>query len=800
MKGLLKKLCDKFKLNNSGSAIVIVIMALAFVGILGVTIMWMSLANYRMKVTDQKNKQSFYTAEMILDQINSGLQFEASRAANTAYNAVLQNYSYDAWSEDERRAEFTTQYKNNLKVLVRSSLAADRYDLSRLLTYIDDSIGISVNPANKMEKTGDKIRFLGTTTDADAGKIVDSSGEDYIILKGLHLEYTDDHGFYSVVETDVMISTPQISFKDASKSIDLFYYALIANQGLKVGGGDLTLEGSIYAGDEGIESIKNIDIKGALKVISKGPIVLSSTSNLESFKINKLSTYKVDGKALSAADLSQFYAKDITVTNSNIVINSETYVADDLTLNGNKTKVDLVGKYIGYGSGISKNVSSNSASAIIVNGLQSKLDMSQLNELILAGDAYIGTSKARDVESFDRWGKDFKDSKDFYDAKNKDVVMGESISVKGNQLAYLIPGECIGTKNGVSIYNKNPLTSAEYNDMVSKISDDVDASVLKPGCKIIDTTVKIASLGGETLSKYVNSTNYKADTKLIFVPSNGQTLVYFYLNLEPDIARKYFNDYYNYNSDRIDAYIDVYAGDGLTLPDDTTANVNMTGNSVYGGSGASKGLRTTTDGAMDGLGLDTYTKVAEALCCKLTTDYYSLTAEEKSKSVFENIIDTTEFNNEIGGGTKEFEVDGVKAIFTGAANTYDYKNPHNGLAVNDTCNGYKYDGEAGVRIIVAKNDVIVTHDFDGIIIAGGRIIVENGCTVRSIKNSGSAVEAELNKLLQVEQTNSAGTGKIHPIDFFEDDVASVAIGANDGKSYDRVDFTTLVNYQNWVKE
>ena len=55
--------------QNSGSAIVIVIVAMAFVGILASTLMWMSLMNFRMKVTERKVKESFYNAEMVFEQM-----------------------------------------------------------------------------------------------------------------------------------------------------------------------------------------------------------------------------------------------------------------------------------------------------------------------------------------------------------------------------------------------------------------------------------------------------------------------------------------------------------------------------------------------------------------------------------------------------------------------------------------------------------------------------------------------------------------------------------------------------------
>ncbi|MBQ8879067.1 MAG: hypothetical protein IJ029_10095, partial [Lachnospiraceae bacterium] len=60
--------------QNKGAAIVLVIVAMALVSIFAATIMWMALVNYRMKATDRKVKESFYSAETVFEQIVVGLQ------------------------------------------------------------------------------------------------------------------------------------------------------------------------------------------------------------------------------------------------------------------------------------------------------------------------------------------------------------------------------------------------------------------------------------------------------------------------------------------------------------------------------------------------------------------------------------------------------------------------------------------------------------------------------------------------------------------------------------------------------
>lgn len=49
--------------QNQGFSLFTVLIAVSFVGILGLLVLYIALANFNMKVTDLKGKDSFYTAE-----------------------------------------------------------------------------------------------------------------------------------------------------------------------------------------------------------------------------------------------------------------------------------------------------------------------------------------------------------------------------------------------------------------------------------------------------------------------------------------------------------------------------------------------------------------------------------------------------------------------------------------------------------------------------------------------------------------------------------------------------------------
>ena len=92
------------KLNNRGSSIVVVVIAMAMIGVLATSILWMSYMNYRIKVNDIRNKESFYTAETVVEQIMAGVQGEASKAAAEAYQEVLRR-----WDELDQESKESTE-------------------------------------------------------------------------------------------------------------------------------------------------------------------------------------------------------------------------------------------------------------------------------------------------------------------------------------------------------------------------------------------------------------------------------------------------------------------------------------------------------------------------------------------------------------------------------------------------------------------------------------------------------------------------------------------------------------------
>ena len=371
-----------------------------------------------------------------------------------------------------------------------------------------------------------------------------------------------------------------------------------------------------------------------------------------------------------------------------------------------------------------------------------------------------------------------QDLSDVNAAANTDILMGESIAVKGNQIAYLIPEECIGVLNGNTVVGKNPLSGAEYTAMMTQYSGDAAFSEVS---------------FSKTVSKYgggISLGAYASDFRKIFAPSNGETMVYYYMVMSEENANHFFKDFYGLQKSMFDRYFNIYSSGGILTG--TFARINMQGNYMTSESTGlpaapqSVTLHDANPQEAYELSEETgrYTEINKALTTKLIDNYYGLTEEEKLKTVFENIIKKSEVTLFTGGGTRSFVLDdGVNAVFTGV-DTYEYGTL----------------GNSKTRLIVALNDVNVSRDFTGLIIAGGVVTVDAGVTLNSAVSGDPKSE-----LARVLQCAAGGTDTRRPIDFFVNGGEYVLDGTpvsptEDGTVVKEIDVTQLVRYQNWIKK
>ena len=525
---------NRKKQHNKGFSLFTVLIAVSFVGILGMLVLYMALSNFNMKVTDLKGKDSFYTAERAIEEIRAGLQQDVGDAMSQAYTQVLETYNKNTKLEDtsldkQRQSDFEDLFIKELvkKLKITASEGSvtgneNRYSLQYLKNYVD----LQIN---------DSTESLIITNPAGTEPIMKSSKKTGVSLKNLKVIYVDPKGRASIIETDIRLKIPEVQFPTPSTLPDLMNMIVVADQGIVcegAAGSTSTIQGSIYAGllpdQNGISILVNpsasLNVSSGDKLVTKGTVDVGLNSTFTTG-----ATVNLWAKGLNADSVE------------NVSLTGSTYFADDLTISGKNNNVTLAGNYFGYGSTVSalddscrfstiykqENVkTADLSSAISINGKNTTLDLSGLKKLMLAGKNYIASSKVPSGNM---------------GTNTQDIMTGESMTVKGTQLAYLAPTEILGnssmTEDDRSAMT-NPMTFDEYNTYLG--SKGLKESGKDQVAVQWDTPVE--SWNNKTLKEI--GVNPDEPVKTVFYNNSSDGFVYFYLNFTDSQKAADFMQYF----------------------------------------------------------------------------------------------------------------------------------------------------------------------------------------------------------------------------------------------------------------
>lgn len=530
--------------QNKGFSLITVIIAVSFIGILGLLVLYMALSNFQMKITDLKGKDSFYTAERAIEEIRVGLQEDVGNSMSEAYIKVLETYDKDENSKDvvldkQRQNDFVNEFIKKLADRLEKDSDQSKYDLDYLKKYLD--MEISENET------------LIVTTPSNKEPVMTKDNKNGILLKNLKVIYVDPKGYASVIETDIRLGIPKVQFPTPSTLPDLMNMIVVAGKGIICEGGNTTISGSIYSGilqDINDNTIleknpytsiwvkfgANLDIQSGDKIVSAGEIYMEPNASFT-----------------SEAGVT-LWAQGVKLSSAQVNLLGTTYLSDDLTIeSGSGSRVTVQGEYYGYGYPESARSSLNNymydnpekrwsdtalSSSIVINGKNTTLDLSGVRKIMLAGRSYIGTSKVKSVNG---------------ESNSNDVMMGESITVKGTQLAYLLPSELIDAsklKNS-EMEIKNPMSYSDYESSGLKQMNSVPLKM----------DVKVSELGNKSLNE-IGIDSAKPVQKVFYSNNADEGYVYFYLNFKDSKASSDFMyDYYMNNSTvktNLDKYLSFY--------------------------------------------------------------------------------------------------------------------------------------------------------------------------------------------------------------------------------------------------
>ena len=735
--------------DNRGSSILMVILVAAGIGVMAAIALWVSLRNVQMKTTDAEIKESFYSAEGVLEQVKAGVKEKAEAAYKEAVTKDLENFAKygnssqtpagAASSTVSEKASRAEDFKRNFKDTFKRSIdrgSSGEYNIKSISNLVDQSL------LNSPTYPYAVVSAMNGGFSRDEGILKDE--DDKLVLKGIKVRYVSEDEQVSEIVTDITVAVPKPDVAYGTSDLDLFEYAIIGDKGVEVIAGNVDIKGSVYAGFS--------------DALDKQAFVTKANTNVGLYDKTLIANGTVNvanNASLKASPNQKIWAGGILLDGGRAELTGASYVADDLTLSGERSSAKISGTYKGYGN--DKNVA-GSSSAIIINGKDSSIDMSGAKEVALAGYSYIATGNER-----------LRANSTGEARNNKDIKMGESIAVKGNQIAYLMPGEWIGTdSNKESKFGHNPLSYDEYKKLLNERDSSGKNYVL------VDTKAR-AYKTGKTFEDYgVTKSDLDANYTKIFVrPITGISsdgLVYFYVNLPQDKAARYFSDFYAADKNRAEElkkHTDYYTG---TIKSAAEANIKTVGNyTLYDNDLVVLPGKTST---IDNTGK--FIKTFRALCTNLTT---KVKAGQKENEVFKNIINEAVLRGYLAGVVKkEVSVNGVKAVIT--SGDYEY-NSHSG----------------DVRLIVALGNVRVSKTFTGTIIANRKVTVDSAGEIKS-DDSG------IIKNLISEPLTAGGSDYFYRV--FKDGEAFAASGStvsgNDLFADGSVDLSKLVSYSNWKKK
>ena len=829
----------QFHRDNKGSALAMVIVIIAFIAILAAVLMFLAYAGFRMRVIDKQGKDNFYTAETVLDEINVGLQEDISAALTEAYEDVMINYALypDA---NTRNKNFRDTYFNVLKERLRKDSFNDNvYSIQHLRGFLSEEIkGDTANGADGSRESFVNGAAYGAIVESDVGaddadplSFVMEANNTRLLLKDLRVSYVNENGYISIISTDIRIDLPSFNFAQAAALPNLETCSFIADDTLFAGNtggsGSITIKGDAYAGQMVIgtpDGTISSALSGGNPVtgdtvspyVPDGTMLSSTGITFE----NMVGTDAVDTAVVISrngvdvgenstftADGTEFWARNLTVSSANANLKGNINLKDDLTLAGKNSTAVLAGEYTGFGylgassdaedgstggdtedgddesdgTGGSVNSNPDASSAIIINGKGSTLDLSGLQRMTISGRAYVATAynaKTNPDATVD-------------EMKNRaNVMMGESVAVKSNQLIYLVPSEALGCRilkdgsTGDSEYNSNPFTLEQYEDIINH----PDKYVLLDGDK------QLSALGYRSLSNYINQENVAGGgtayvPEVVFSQTMSGPLVYCYLRFpSEDEANRYFKDYYNVNSEYVDRYLKLYASE-IKMSDDLLY-LNIAGSMLAYEGEENWSVVSATDSTGNRQQARRVSLIKDdvfsSLSAKLVDTSNQLTSAELGRTAFTNIIDELEVENVMNAlhATQEVQID---------------TDPAGSSMVLTKKDNYVLDGATpdSVKVIISLGNVTVKRDFKGLILAKGNITI---ATDRAITLEPLDVDT-FSTILRTEIEALSDPDAYYLMNVFVDGLNyaySGNVAYDEGTS--RVSMVDLISYERWLKK
>lgn len=745
LRSLLKEKLDKIKKDDSGSAFIFVVIGVMFVSMVGATVMSVATNYVTTVIVDHYSTGNFYQTEGYLAEVRSGIEELAGKVNEKAYLDVVEHYTSPKMTS-QMKTVYGKKYltgivrKLNHDALAPTETSAEIKDIetqpavnSKVTT---DWKPLSMDLIKKMSTDPGNLSTSYGTNDLRYRFEYDTEEKElYLVIRGLVIKYTDETDYHSSVKTDIRVGVPDYAFEGNRTYEELKHYISISDDILCVDTNNnssaATVAGNIYSGTAKVPVDPNNDNDSGIQVHPKAKAEFKSKRIISRGNLNIFTGADVKISGLSGmTSLGELWLKNIVVRKpasasggtmtSQLNIHDNAYILDDTSIEDDNSTVNLGGNYYGYSynrdnTDSATSLRSDYSSTILINGKNTTLTSDGLMKLILAGRTFVQRNE--------------KLADGTYQESVNDIMMGESLAIKSNQIAYLVPEDFI-------IGGHNPLVGSE-------VGDDTDA---KNKVNIAALKSLVVGNEGKTMGEFL-----KDGDEITANYNNSGQYVYLYLNFKSEAAaNEYFSCYYNqtegvapntttpnkdYLDDRAQSYIATLDGSMKISP----ALYLIAGNIVsdyYSNTGAQiqhspnyfEGTDVENMHPVAQLLNDGQSKMRNYLGLQMTllssgsenvADVRGMlddkTKKELVKNVVLNIIDTSGKPEE---DDNEFSKDGnpLPDLVDSVPGYSDWKI----VCHNDN---YTIPPSMNKGIILCAKNVTVSSDFEGLIIAGGKVSV-----------------------------------------------------------------------------
>ncbi len=771
-----------------------------FLSVIGAAILTVATRYVVSVYTARNSSNNFYETEGILTEVRTGLIEYAAEASEISYKHVLEHYME---KDSDAKMRYSELYMNQLVLRLTER------------TFFDVASEVNKDNPSKSytaEHGAAREKICRLTKVPDAVKTERSTKQDYydfdiqfdkekgytLILRDLDIDYTNGADYRSQITTDVVFNTPDYKFDGDSTFNELKNYLVITDGILERKGvtstGKTSFTGNIYTG--GAKSKTSTDKPDAGIVIQRGMKVDFNAERIisrGSFDINSGSQITLSGES----DTSDPVAGDLWVQNIRLKnaawsagtifkMYENAYVSNDLDIEDDNASVYLAGTYYGYSYNENNDNSAATnaeySSAVLVNGLNTALytnwdpsddnSVPALDKLVLAGHTFV-------------------ERKTGSASGNDDIIMGESIAAKSDQIAYMVPDDYI---TGVE---HNPVLPTDYQDKGTLLAN-----------------VKTA-LNNSPLKEYLNSSKPYIENHIQTAEAD---LMYLFLNFKNiSLANRYFYDYFAGNiqdptladDSPVVANKDQLKDKAKTYLRATNMNATFSPNLYllagyiaynYEATGAGQGIQSPqyfTDGdngkPKAELLEDARSAVKSyyAYCMSLTPSWSETGRIKDTKDeerlvagrILEDLADPSVWDiSKVERNTSDRTKVMVEAV------SGDYST---GTLMNTAVSGDNVRG-----IVVATGNVTVDADFRGLVIAGGDVTVEEA-------DFDGLILATGNVSVTRDQELTANIVVLSELlDHIKSDpeLSKIFKALNGKTTEDPTELEQCIGYQNWQKD